>query len=39
MIFLISEKKKTNDEKIEELYKVVITQNQEINDLKNKLKY
>ena len=37
MIFLISEKKKTSDEKIDELYEIIITQNKEINDLKSKL--
>ena len=37
MIFIISEKKKSSDEKIEELYQVIITQNKEINDLKRKL--
>ena len=38
MIIIINEKKKSSEEKIEELYKVIITQNKEINDLKKKLK-
>ena len=37
MIFIISEKKKSSDEKIEELYQVIIAQNKEINYLKTKL--
>ena len=35
MIFLISEKKKTSDEKIDELYEIIITQNKEIKELKS----
>lgn len=35
--FLISEKKKTSDAKIDELYEIIITQNKEIKDLKSKL--
>ena len=37
MIFLVDEKKKTSDAKIEELYEIIITQNKEIKDLKSKL--
>ena len=37
MVFLISEKKKTSDAKIDELYEIIITQNKEIKDLKSKL--
>ena len=35
--FLIKEKKKEKDEKINELYEIVITQNKEITNLKSKL--
>ena len=35
--FLIKEKKKAKDEKINELYEIVITQNKEITNLKSKL--
>lgn len=35
--FLIKEKKKTSDAKIDELYEIIITQNKEIKDLKSKL--
>ena len=35
MDFLISEKKKTSDEKINELYDIIITQNKEIKELKS----
>ena len=35
MDFLICERKKTSDEKIDELYEIVITQNKEIKDLKS----
>ena len=38
MIFLVDEKKKTSDAKIEELYEIIITQNKEIKDLKSNLK-
>ena len=37
MDFLVSEKKKTSDAKIDELYEIIITQNKEIKDLKSKL--
>ena len=37
MVFLICEKKKTSDAKIDELYEIIITQNKEIKDLKSKL--
>ena len=37
MEFLISEKKKTSDAKIDELYDIIIKQNKEIKDLKTKL--
>ena len=37
--FLISEKKKTSDEKIDELYNIIITQNKEIKELKSNLNY
>ena len=37
--FLVSEKKKINEEKINELYNIVITQNKEIKDLKSDLYY
>ena len=37
MNFLVSEKKKTSDAKIDELYEIIITQNKEIKDLKSKL--
>ena len=35
--FLVKEKKKEKEEKINELYEIVITQNKEITDLKTKL--
>ena len=35
--FLIKEKKKAKDEKINELYEIVITQNKEMTNLKSKL--
>ena len=37
MIFIVDEKEKTSDAKVNELYEIIITQNKEIKDLKSKL--